>query len=187
MPAALGEGAAGARAMTLERLEALYREHFDYVFSSARRLGVRREEVDDIVQETFLRIHRLAGGEEPENMRAWIFAVLLRVVQHYHRAQRRRSSEAGERLEALEAPSNDPESRAQSNEDVRMLEAILDKLDPSKRAVLVLADLEEKTILEIAQILGLNANTAASRLRAARDELAEAIARYQARDQWRLR
>ncbi|MBX3199465.1 MAG: sigma-70 family RNA polymerase sigma factor [Labilithrix sp.] len=173
--------------MTLERLGELYRDHFDYVFSSARRLGVRREEVDDIVQETFLRVFRIAEGEEPRNMRAWLFSVLLRIVRHYHRARQRRNSEDADSLESLRAPAADPEGRVQLDESVRVLEAILDNLDPGKRAVLVLADIEEMTVAEIARTLGMNVNTAASRLRTARQELAEGIARHEAKDHWRLR
>ncbi len=178
---------ADAHPMSLESLERLYREHFDYVWQSARRLGISTAEADDVVQETFLRIHALLRTETPRNVRAWIFSVLLRVVQHHRRASNRRRSEGDDPIEELSAPARDPEARTQLRETARMLEAVLDELDDHKRAVLILAELEEKTIAEIAEILGINVNTAASRLRFAKRRVAEGIARERARDTWRLK
>jgi RNA polymerase sigma-70 factor (ECF subfamily) len=172
----------------LESLEELYRAHFDYVWKSALRLGVPRGEAEDVVQETFLRMHRLLQSEQPINVRAWIFAVLLRVVQHWRRSsQRRRNEGEGDALDGISAPVADPETRAEVNETVRMLEAVLDTLTPEKRAVLVLSELEQRSLPEIAEILGINLNTAASRLRFARHEVIAGMARHRARDGWRMR
>lgn len=167
----------------------LYREHFAYVWRSARRLGVPQAEADDVVQETFLTVHRLLatyaahGGE-----RSWLFAILFRVVQRHHRTTRRRSglTDGGADLDALPgSATNAPDRTAEANESVRVLEAIMDALDPEKRAVLVLAELEEKPLAEIAEILEINVNTAASRLRLAREHVEAAMARHRARDGWR--
>lgn len=173
---------------SLASLESLYREHFDYVWRSARRLGIPAIEAEDVVQETFLRMHRLLQTEKPVNERAWIFSVLYRVVQHYRRAfSRRRSEDDGDAVDTHPANTPDPEAHAETSETVRMLDGILGNLDPEKRAVLVLTELEQRPIREIAEILGINMNTAASRLRFAREEVAAGIARYRARDTWRVR
>ena len=68
-----------------------------------------------------------------------------------------------------------------------MLEEILDGLDAEKRAVLVLAELEEKSVAEIADILAINVNTASSRLRLAREHVEAAMTRHRARDGWRYK
>jgi RNA polymerase sigma-70 factor (ECF subfamily) len=68
----------------------------------------------------------------------------------------------------LASSANAPDRNAETGETVHLLEEILDALDPDQRAVLVLADIEDNTVAEVAQILGLNTNTAASRLRMAR-------------------
>jgi RNA polymerase sigma-70 factor, ECF subfamily len=75
-----------------------------------------------------------------------------------------------------------PDTNAENLQRVHILEEILDTLEPDRRAVLVLADLEEKPIGEIAEILGINVNTSASRLRAARERVEGSIARRRARD-----
>jgi RNA polymerase sigma-70 factor (ECF subfamily) len=172
------------------RLEQLYREHFDYVWRSARRLGVPLDEADDVVQETFLRARRLLATQSPQTPRPWLFSILYRVVQHSRRSDRRRRAGAGEALIAervASPPARGPDASAEAGEAARVLEAILDTLDAEKRAVLVLAELEERTLGEIAEMLSINVNTAASRLRAARQEVEAGLARHRARDGWRLR
>jgi RNA polymerase sigma-70 factor, ECF subfamily len=169
----------------------LYRTHFAYVWKSARRLGVQPADLDDVVQETFLTVHRLlASYEDQGTEQGWLFSVLFRVVQRHRRTHSRRNAltDGGAQLEALPASSaNAPDRSAETGETVRLLEEILDALDPDQRAVLVLADIEEKTVAEVAQILGLNTNTAASRLRMAREHVEAAMTRHRARDGWRLK
>lgn len=169
----------------------LYRTHVGYVWTSARRLGVPAAEADDVVQETFLRALRLTD-RHPElgTERSWLFAILFRVVQHHRRSSHRRSArtEDGVDLEVLPGTMGDaPDRHAENVENVRILEEILDELDPERRAVLVLAELEEKPLREIAVILGINANTATSRLRAAREQVEAALSRRRARDGWRCK
>ena len=64
---------------------------------------------------------------------------------------------------------------------------LLDELDDDKRAVFVLAELEQMSVPEIAEALGENVNTVYARLRAARREFEQLVSREQARDTWRLR
>jgi RNA polymerase sigma-70 factor (ECF subfamily) len=80
-----------------------------------------------------------------------------------------------------------PHERAAEREAVRQLHAILDELDDEKRAVFVLAELEQMTVPEIAEAVEANLNTVYSRLRAARREFEQAVARHRARDEWRDR
>ncbi len=169
----------------------LYRAHFAYVWQTARRLGVTPQEVDDVVQETFLAAHRLLGSYEPQGSeRAWLFSLAFRVVQHHRRSHRRRPelSEDAMSFDSLPGPSaSAPDRGAETSERVRILEEILDRLEPDRRAVLILAELEEKSLGEIAELLGINVNTVASRLRLAREHVEAALARHRARDGWRYK
>ncbi|WP_169927138.1 RNA polymerase sigma factor [Labilithrix luteola] len=169
----------------------LYREHFAWVWGTARRLGVDHGEVDDVVQETFLTLHRhLETSEPPESMRGWLFSVLFRVVQRHRRSSRRRKAlaEEGSNVAAMnEASARAPDVSVENGERIRLLEEILDNLDEDRRAVIVLAEIEEKSSSEIAEILGINVNTVMSRLRLAREYVTASLARHRARDGWRFR
>jgi RNA polymerase sigma-70 factor, ECF subfamily len=174
--------------------EHIYEEHFDFLWRSARRLGVHEGAVDDVVQETFLVVHRrLAEFEARSSVKTWLFGILLRVTRDHRRHTRRKAPhsmrpEAPMDPETLSAGAEQgPHERAAKTEAVRTLHAILDELDDEKREVFVLAELEQMTAPEMAEALGVNLNTIYSRLRAARQEFEQAVARHRARDQWRYR
>jgi RNA polymerase sigma-70 factor (ECF subfamily) len=147
-------------------------------------------EADDVVQETFLRALRLTDRPELGSPRAWLFSILFRVVQHHRRSHRRRSTRTAADVDLDVLPGRmeaAPDRHAENVESVLILEEVLDGLEPERRAVLILAELEEKPLHEIAEILGINANTATSRLRLAREQVEAALARRRARDGWRTR
>lgn len=165
------------------RLEEVYESCFDFVWRSARRMGVAEAAVDDVVQEVFLVAHRRLGDfEGRSSVKTWLFSILLRVVSDYRRTLRRKGGLASlpEELRADDAEC--PAERTEQREAVRLLHALLATLDDDKRAVFVLAELEQLTAPEIAEALGVNLNTVYSRLRAARRDFEKALERHRARE-----
>ena len=174
--------------------DGLYDEHFGFVWRSLRRLGVDPSALDDAVQDVFVVVHRrLAEFEGRSSPRTWLFGILLRVARDHRRSARRKRNHgllpAGDvdTAEVADPTSPTPLESAARAEAVRMVYAILDSLDDDKREVLVMGDLEQMSVPEIAEALGANPNTVYSRLRAARAEVEQAIARFRARDGWRQR
>lgn len=174
--------------------EDLYKEHFAFVWRNLRRLGVPEALVDDAVQEVFLVVHsRLAEFERRSSLRTWLFGILLRVASHHRRALHRRESHSWQgqtSIDTDEIPddrTDNPHDHTMRMESVRLVHRAIDALDANKRAVLILAELEQMSMPEIAEALGVNVNTAYARLRAARQELEQAVAREDARDGWRFR
>jgi RNA polymerase sigma-70 factor (ECF subfamily) len=80
---------------------------------------------------------------------------------------------------------HDPTVALERVEALRILDRLLAQLDDDKREVFVLAEVEQMSVAEIAEILEANINTVASRLRAARQEFEKALLRFQAREQRR--
>src|SRR5690348_13917342 len=86
-PPVSGIIAVAPRAEKADFLE-LYRAHFAYVWQTARRLGVRPTDLDDIVQETFLTAHKLLDRYESRGSdRAWLFSILFGIVQRHRRSR----------------------------------------------------------------------------------------------------
>ena len=164
--------------------ETLYKQYFDFVWSSVRRLGIGPEAVDDVVQEVFIVIHsRVHTLERPEALRSWIYGVVRRTVSGHHRSQRGKEI-SGVSLAVepdVQALPRTPLDLAEQNDQVKLLWSLLDALDESKREVFVMAELDELTAPEIAEILEIPLNTVYSRLRAAREAFEEALARRSAR------
>lgn len=176
---------------SLPSFRSVYESYFDFVWSSARRLGVPADAIDDVVQEVFIVVHaRLHTVEQPASLRSWIYSVLRRTVSMYHRGRRTRAAREstapspGDRPDPMQ-PS--PLDLAVLGDEMRHLWHLLGALDEVKREILVLAELEEMTVPEIAQATGVPLNTAYSRLRAARQEFNAAFARCAARQIGRTR
>jgi RNA polymerase sigma-70 factor, ECF subfamily len=154
--------------------EALYREHHDFVWRNARRLGCEDDWVEDAVHETFLvAIRRLPEFEGRSSIRTWLFAIALRVIQRMKRDRARYRLRVTRYSEAR-ACEGTPNLEDQS-EAARYLRELLGRLDDAKRLVVILIELEGMTSAEAAQALGAKQGTVDSRLRAARIELAKMI------------
>ena len=80
-----------------------------------------------------------------------------------------------------EAGHSTADALSEAAEAARLVHRLLDCLDGDRRAVFVLAELEQMTAPEIAAALGVNLNTVYSRLRLARRDFDAALARYRAR------
>ena len=98
---AVSEGLAAGR---VEAWGALYDAYAADVWRYAARLmGGARDEVADVVQETFLAAARSARSFDATRgtLRSWLLGILhVQTVQHYRRGQRWRSAERGARSEA---------------------------------------------------------------------------------------
>ncbi|OJY25163.1 MAG: hypothetical protein BGO98_09210 [Myxococcales bacterium 68-20] len=155
-----------------ERLfRAVFEEHFLRVCRNLRRLGVRERELEDYAHEVFIVVHRnLHEYDRARPMPPWLFGITLRVASSYRQRPRyQREILDDETLEdrAL-VDSVDLEARWS-------LRRALATLSEEKRAILVMHDLEEYTMPEIAHVLGLPLNTAYSRLRLARADLRQVL------------
>ncbi len=165
----------------------VYETHFDFVWRSARRLGVPEANVDDVVQDVFVTVYRrLSHFEGRSQLKTWIFGILRHTVRDMRRSMRRKP------VEALEYDPHDvhnptPHDVAARGEGQRMLHAVLDTLDDEQREVFVLSELEQLSAPEIASALDVNVNTVYSRLRAARQNFEVALKRIRSRDEWRMR
>ena len=176
-----------ARAMPLVRaplrVEDVYEAHFDFVWRTARRLGVLQPHLDDVVQEVFMVVQRrLNDFEGRSEIRTWLFAITRRTVQsHFRQNSRRPLAFIDEPGELIDPSSRCAESEMLASENSRLLHALLDELDDEKRAVFVLAELEELSGPAIAQALKLDVSTVYARIRTARQAFDMALRRYRAR------
>jgi RNA polymerase sigma-70 factor, ECF subfamily len=165
----------------------VYAEYFDLVFRNLSRMGLRRPALEDALQDVFLVVHRrLPDFEQRSQLKTWVFGITLRVASDYLRRNKRYANRQDELSPELEdQAARDPSEQFAARQAVELLHAVLGELDEQKRAVFILAEIEEMSAPEIAQAVGTNVNTVASRLRAARRRFAEALGRRRAQELWR--
>jgi RNA polymerase sigma-70 factor (ECF subfamily) len=168
--------------------DAVYDEHFGLVWRTARRLGVPEAACDDVVQDVFLVVHRrLTDYDGQTPVKYWLLGIVTRVVADHRRTYYRKDARCvppevdKDGAETLVSPNLAPNEQAEQSEALRLVGDLLDELDAEKREVLVLAQFEEMSAVEISECLGLNVNTIYGRLRAARRAFDAAYARHRAR------
>lgn len=155
-----------------ERLEGLFDTHNERLYRLARRLSRDPEEARDLVQEAFLRAARRPESipEDSTGAESWLVRVLVNLCRDRQRRQQVR------RRKPLDAPDEsrgpDPEGAAVARATVQFA---LARLSPRRRAVIVLHELEELPVRQVAQTLGLAQVTVRWHLSAARKELAKLL------------
>lgn len=164
--------------------ETIYATHFDFVWAMVRRFGIPPEAMDDVVQEVFVVVHsKLHTLERPEAARSWLYGIVRRTASGYRRKKENSKRNEGVPLEQIADFEGvlSPADLAEQNDKVRKLWSLLESIDPPKREVFIMAELEEFTCPEIAEALDVPLNTIYSRLRHAREAFEIALARHKAR------
>jgi RNA polymerase sigma-70 factor (ECF subfamily) len=163
--------------------EDIYKQNVDFVWSSARYLGIDKDAVDDVVQDVFVVIHsKLATLQRPQALRSWIYGIVRRTASDYRRSKRTRDA-AGARFGAeikLSQPSQaSPLEMVERKAELDLLEIVLAELDEPKREIFVMVEILEMTVPEVVRVLEIPLNTAYSRLRMARQSFEDALARQE--------
>jgi RNA polymerase sigma-70 factor (ECF subfamily) len=168
---------------TVPTFASIYKQYFDFVWSSARHLGASADAIDDVVQDSFIVIHsRLATLQNPGALRSWIYGVVRRTVSDFRRARRTRdaaSARLGAELRSNRPLQPSPLEMAEISSEMDLLESVLTEIDETKREVFVMVEVLEMTVPEVVQALDIPLNTAYSRLRLARKLFEEALARHE--------
>lgn len=161
-------------AMTLEHAGALYR--------TAYHLAGNADEAEDLTQETYLRAYRGFAGFRGGDVRAWLFTILRHVFLDECRRHRRMPTivSADDDAHAFTSPDAGTWAPSAEAEALRRLpseavERAFATLPPDWRLVVLLADVEELSYREIADIMEIPLGTVMSRLHRAHRRLQERL------------
>lgn len=131
----------------------LFRRYAPRLLRLLRRDLQRGEDAHDLVQQTFLQLHRARHDfRAGARLRPWLYTIALNLErQHFRRLGRR--PEASLPVDVVPepvAPHGDPESPIHDAE----LRAVLDRLPDAQREVIVLHWFEGLSFREIAAVVG---------------------------------
>ena len=141
--------------------------------------GLSREDADEGIQETFLRLHRhLQKDGDRSNLRGWVFQVARNLARNQHKSARSRLSEALdgnlERSNAVPDPDGSPEDQAICNERMRRLHRSMETLTPQQRECLLLRA-SGLRYREIAEALGIGISSVGEMVQRAAARLIEVL------------
>lgn len=158
----------------VEAFEALTRLVSGRLFAVAQRILRDQYLAEDALQQTLITIwNELPRLRDPERFEAWAYRLIVRASTAEARRERRGGSSIRLLPEDGDASPAPDQYRAVADRDE--LERGFRKLTPEQRAILVLQHYSGKSLAEIADILGIPAGTAASRLHYATRALRAAL------------
>lgn len=155
---------------TVERLAT---EHGDSLFRLAFRLTGNRQDAEDLVQETFVRVLRSLENFVPGSIDAWLRRITTNLFldQARRRARVRFDPFADGAEDRVPAPGAGPERSFEFEHVDLDVQRALRELAPEYRAAVVLCDMEGFSYDEVAQTLGVKLGTVRSRIHRGRSLL----------------
>jgi RNA polymerase sigma-70 factor (ECF subfamily) len=166
-----------AQAEDQEAYEELVRRHQHRVFAVAGGILRRREDVEDIAQQVFVKAYfSLKRFDQRAAFSTWLYKITVNECWDLLRKRKVRplvyeadlSEEQSRRIEASEAKGSTAPDISERLEARERVEQLLEGLDERDRLMLVLKEVEGFSIEEVAEVLDLNANTVKVRLFRAR-------------------
>ena len=159
-----------------DAMKVLFARHNVKVFRFLMRFVDSEATAEDLVSEVFIEVWRNAGQFAA---RSQVSTWLLAIARHKAlSALRRRSTEEldEEVLEFIEDPSDTPEAALQKTERSEILRECLTQLSPAHREIIDLVYYHERTIDDVAEIIGVPQNTVKTRMFYARKRIGELLA-----------
>jgi len=152
-----------------------FQKELDYVYRTLRRLGTAASEVDDLAQEVFLALRRCWNDYDQDRpLRPFLFGISFRIASAYERKRRR---EVAFGVVEVGDMGPGPDDALQSKQARALVMAALERIPLPRRAVLVMHDIDDVPVTEVAAAFSIPLFTVYSRLRKARKELQVAIRR----------
>src|SRR5882762_5593836 len=82
-----------------ERLAALARDHFAYVWRVLRRLGLAESDADDVAQLVFLKASARLADIRPESERSFLYKMAIHAAYKHRRTEQRRREDLHEEFD----------------------------------------------------------------------------------------
>ena len=158
--------------------ESLIAHYQPRVFATARKYARRESEVEDIVQEIFIKaFKKLDSYREEAPFEHWLMKISVRTCYDYLRKHQRNkvssfSDIAQEDFDLLEVIGEEKHPTREKQEAInKLVHDLLERLQPAARMVITLLDIEGKSVKEIAKITGWSVSLVKVRAFRARKEM----------------
>lgn len=152
---------AAVRKGEVEQFETLITRYQPRVFATARRYARREDEVQDIVQEVFIKaFQKLDSFRAEAPFEHWLMRMAVRTCYDFLRSHQRNRETmltdlSDPEVDWLERFAAGPEDNSKNTDAARALvERVMAQLSPEARLVITLLEIEDRSVKEIAQLTG---------------------------------
>jgi len=179
---------AAAKNGSRKAFEMLVKRHQQRIFFVARRITRRREDAEDVVQQSFQKAFtHLRKFEGRSAFSTWLTRIAVTEALMFLRRGRslrevfiddlNRNEETTATLEVPDS-SPDPEAIYSQREQVEMLSSAMNELSPGLRKAIQLHELDERSSEETAQIMGISVGALKGRMFHGRRKLRDRLQRF---------
>jgi RNA polymerase sigma-70 factor (ECF subfamily) len=156
-------------------MQVLFARHHVRVFRFVVRLVRNETTAEDLISEVFLDVWRQAGRFEGRSaVTTWLLSIAR--FKALSALRRRPDEELDEETAgAIEDPSDDPEVALEKKDKSAIIRKCLTGLSAEHREIIDLVYYHEKSVEEVAEIVGIPENTVKTRMFYARKKLAELL------------
>ncbi len=165
--------------------DSLVSEYGAFVWRVLRRMGLSSADADDATQQVFMVAARKMDGIAPERARAFLYGTAIRVASNARRGLSRRRELLEDPIDRAAPEGQGPEELTELHRARALLDELLRQLPEELTRVLVLAEIEQLEVAEIANLEAIPVGTAASRLRRARSRFGDLLASVEDRNPFR--
>jgi RNA polymerase sigma-70 factor (ECF subfamily) len=177
--------------------KSLVRRYEGRVYAAVLRLVGNAEEAEEVVQDTFMKLHQnIDKFRSQASFAAWLFRIAHNCCMDRLRVKQRRKiysfwsfdpqsapdkeeqAESGKVISQLADPCPNPAEMLDASEQEQLIERCLKELPDQQRAVVILHDIEGFPYQDIAEITGATIGTVRSRLHYGRLKLRELLEPY---------
>jgi len=150
----------------------LFYEYKEMVYRVVYKLLGNSEETNDAVQQTFIELYKsLPGYAGKSKFTTWLYRIAVNVSIQFFRKRRTRDKNQPFNPEIHADSTSENDNPLEKKELRKQIEEALASLHIRKRTVVVLHDIENRTMEEISDIIGVPVGTIKSRLFYGREEL----------------
>ncbi|PAC27604.1 RNA polymerase subunit sigma [Flectobacillus sp. BAB-3569] len=155
----------------------LANRHKDYAFTVAYKIVGTREDAEEVAQDAFIQAFQaLPQFNKESKFTTWFYRIVFNAALMFKRKNRIQTDDI-EASQSAQAASADTSDEIKSAEQKRYIQMALNHLSPDDVTMITLFYLKEQSLEEIAQIVGISADTAKVKLCRARKRLAEEMKR----------
>jgi RNA polymerase sigma-70 factor (ECF subfamily) len=163
--------------------EVIVRSHASRIFGLSYRYTGRRDEAEDLTQESFVRIYQTLASFRAEtgSFTSWALKVSRNLIIDRYRQSRRFQQFGGspelESMNIVDENRPNAQRKVEQAEASRILRNAICSLSPESKEAIILRDLEGMGYQEMAEVLGVPEGTVKSRINRGRLALARTLSR----------
>lgn len=158
----------------------LVKRHQRFVFTLALRFTKNREDAEEVAQDCFIKAYRsLSGFQQQSKFSTWLYSIVYTTAMTFLRKRRLDTSSIDDEATFIQIenkPAYDPNNVEDKSRSFYLNQAI-EQLLPDDATIITMFYKGEQSLEEIAQVLGIEANTVKVKLFRARQRLKDKLER----------